>query len=257
MELNIFDINKQPLDYDEVRHVCLIEEINDEAISEDSLEDPEVECSIQYEDDLDLDGLSGQSGVLYESSLEDPEIECYAPSGGDLDFSDLLQQTETMHEQAKAILDHIPETQPDCGETTKLSFPAPYSSAIESPELISESKWVGPIHVWPRWPSVTMGRKKDNELFQTRVQRGWQGCIHNSKLKAITRKDHFPPPFIDPSVARLAKYSYYCVFDGYSNYNHVTLDPGKQTPLSHLSWVHLHIITCHLDHATHLPKKSG
>ena len=133
-----------------------------------------------------------------------------------------------MHEQVKAILDHIPETQPDCGETTELSLPTPYSSAVESLELIFESKWVGPIHVWPRWPSVTMGKKKDNELFQTRVQRGWQGCIYNSKLKAITRKDHFPPPFIDPLVARSAGYSYYYEFDGYSSYNHVTLDPGKQ-----------------------------
>ena len=68
MELNIFDINKLPLDYDEVCPVCLIEEITYEAISEVSLEDPEVECSIQDEDDLDLDGLSGQSGVLYKSS---------------------------------------------------------------------------------------------------------------------------------------------------------------------------------------------
>jgi hypothetical protein len=31
VELNIFDINKQPLDYDEIHPVCLIEEITDEA----------------------------------------------------------------------------------------------------------------------------------------------------------------------------------------------------------------------------------
>jgi hypothetical protein len=43
MELNIFDINNQPLNYDEVRPVCLIEEITDEIVSEFSLEDPEVE----------------------------------------------------------------------------------------------------------------------------------------------------------------------------------------------------------------------
>jgi hypothetical protein len=82
--------------------------------------------------------------------------------------------------------------------------------------------------VWPRWPSVTIGRNKDNELFQTRVQRGWQGCIHNSKMKAIIRKDHFSPPFIDLLVAQSARHSYYCVFDGYSSYSHVTLDPSKQ-----------------------------
>ena len=33
VELNIFDINKQPLDYDDVCPVCLIEEITDEPIS--------------------------------------------------------------------------------------------------------------------------------------------------------------------------------------------------------------------------------
>jgi hypothetical protein len=285
VELNIFDINKQPLDYDEVHPLCLIEEITDEVENEFSLEDPEVECFTQDENDLDLDRLLGQNDVLYEASLEDPEIECFAPSGGDFDIGELLQQTGTMHEpsiedpeiecfaqhredmdfegllkpvkgvgepsledtmlesfaqlgynvdfdelveQAKAILDPCPESQAECGEITELPFPTPYSSAVELPELISGSKWVGPIHVWPRWPSVTMGRKKNNELFQTCVQRGWPGCIHNSKLKAIIRKDHFPPPFIDPLVARSAEYSYYCVSDGYSCYNHVTLDPGKQ-----------------------------
>ena len=50
----------------------------------------------------------------------------------------------------------------------------------------------------------------------------------NSKLKAITRKDDFLPPFIDLLVARSARYSYHRVFDGYSNYNHVILDPDKQ-----------------------------
>ena len=91
VELNIFDINKQPLDYDEVHPVFLIEEIIDEAISEVSLEDPEVECFTQDEDDQDLNELSGKSGVLYKSILKDPEIECFASSGGDLDSSKLLQ----------------------------------------------------------------------------------------------------------------------------------------------------------------------
>jgi hypothetical protein len=46
VELNIFDINKQPLDYDEVCPVCLIEEITDEGVSDFCLEDLEVECFI-------------------------------------------------------------------------------------------------------------------------------------------------------------------------------------------------------------------
>jgi hypothetical protein len=91
MELNIFNINNQPLDYDEARSMCLIEEITDEIVSEFSLEDLEVEYFTQDEDDLNLDRLIGQDGVLYEPSLEDPKIECFAPSGDDFDCSKLLQ----------------------------------------------------------------------------------------------------------------------------------------------------------------------
>jgi hypothetical protein len=98
VELNIFNINNQPLDYDEVHLVCLIEEITDEIVSEFSLKDPEVEYFAQDEDDLDLDRLIGQDGVFYEASLEDPEMECFAPSGDDLNFSKLLQQAKTMRE---------------------------------------------------------------------------------------------------------------------------------------------------------------
>jgi hypothetical protein len=85
VELNIFNINNQPLEYDEAHPVCLIEEITDEIVSDFGLEGPEIECFTQEEDDLDFDRLIGQDD-LYEPSLEDPEMECFAPSGGDLDL---------------------------------------------------------------------------------------------------------------------------------------------------------------------------
>ena len=97
VELNIFQIIKQPLDYDDMHHMCLIEEITEEITKEVSLEELEMECSTQDEDDLDLDRLIGQDDVSYEPSLEDPEIECFAPFGGDLDLSKLLLQAKTMH----------------------------------------------------------------------------------------------------------------------------------------------------------------
>jgi hypothetical protein len=37
VELNIFHIRKQPLDYDQMNQVCLIEEIIDEVIEESSM----------------------------------------------------------------------------------------------------------------------------------------------------------------------------------------------------------------------------
>jgi hypothetical protein len=39
VELNIFHIRKQPLDYDQMNQVCLIEEILDEVIEESSIDD--------------------------------------------------------------------------------------------------------------------------------------------------------------------------------------------------------------------------
>ena len=59
VELNIFQIRKQPLDYDEMHQVCLIEEITEEITKEVSLEDPVMEYFTQDEDDLDLDRLIG------------------------------------------------------------------------------------------------------------------------------------------------------------------------------------------------------
>jgi hypothetical protein len=40
VELNIFDISKQPREYVEIRSACLIEEIIEEAVEESSIKDP-------------------------------------------------------------------------------------------------------------------------------------------------------------------------------------------------------------------------
>jgi hypothetical protein len=90
---------------------------------------------------------------------------------------------------------------------------------------ISDSKWVSPIHVVPKRSRVTVVKNKNNELIPTRVQSGWRVCIDYRKLNSMTRKDHFPLPFIDQMVERLAGLVYYCFLDGYSSYNQVPMDP--------------------------------
>jgi hypothetical protein len=92
---------------------------------------------------MDCEGLHEPARGVGEPSLEDTVLESFAQLGYEVDFDELV-------EQAEAILDPVPELQPECGETTELSFPTPYPSAVELLKLISESKWVGPIHVWPR-----------------------------------------------------------------------------------------------------------
>jgi hypothetical protein len=104
VELNIFNINNQQLEYDEGHPMYLIEEITKEIVSDFGLAGSEIECCTQEEDDLDFDRLIGQDD-LYEPSLEDPEMECFTPSGGDLDLGLLLQQAEPLHEPSLEYLE--------------------------------------------------------------------------------------------------------------------------------------------------------
>jgi hypothetical protein len=43
-------------------------------------------------------------------------------------------------------------------------------------------------------------------------------CIDFKKLNATIRKDHFPIPFIDEMLERLAGKSFFCFLDGFSGY---------------------------------------
>jgi hypothetical protein len=66
VELNIFHIRKQPLDYEQMNQVCLIEEILDEVIEESSIKEPLEACLAQFGEDLDLDKLMEQAKALLE-----------------------------------------------------------------------------------------------------------------------------------------------------------------------------------------------
>jgi hypothetical protein len=92
VELNIFNINSQPFEYDETHPMCFIEEITDDF----DLEDPKIKCFAQDSDDLDLDRLTRPD--LHEPSLEDPYMECFTPSGGHYDLSEPLQHDEPLYE---------------------------------------------------------------------------------------------------------------------------------------------------------------
>ena len=68
VELNICHIKKQPLEYDEVLQVCLIEEIMEEVVEESSMEDPLEACFAQFGEDLDLDRLLEQVDAILETT---------------------------------------------------------------------------------------------------------------------------------------------------------------------------------------------
>ena len=84
---------------------------------------------------------------------------------------------------------------------------------------ISDSPWVSPVQVVPKKGGMTVVHNEKNELVPTRTVTGWRMCIDCRRLNTATRKDHFPLPFIDQMLERLAGHDYYCFLDGYSGYN--------------------------------------
>ncbi|KAM1833138.1 hypothetical protein ACFX13_022990 [Malus domestica] len=93
---------------------------------------------------------------------------------------------------------------------------------------ISDSRWVSPIQCVPKKSGVTVVENAENELVPTRIQIGLRVCIDYRKLNSTTRKDHFPLPFLDQMLERLAGHSFYCFLDGYSGYNQIVIAPDDQ-----------------------------
>nr|GFA92198.1 reverse transcriptase domain-containing protein [Tanacetum cinerariifolium] len=80
---------------------------------------------------------------------------------------------------------------------------------------ISDSLWVSPVQCVPKKGGFTVIGNEDNELIPTRLVTGWHVCIDYRKLNEATRKDHFPLPFMDQMLERLAGNQYYYFLDSF------------------------------------------
>ncbi|GJV22648.1 reverse transcriptase domain-containing protein [Tanacetum coccineum] len=94
--------------------------------------------------------------------------------------------------------------------------------------LISDSPWVSLMHCVPKKGGITVVSNEENELILTRLVTGWRVCIDYRKLNEATRKNHFPLPFMDQMLERLAKNEFYCFLDGFSGYFQIPIDPQDQ-----------------------------
>ena len=77
-----------------------------------------------------------------------------------------------------------------------------------------------------------MIRNEKNELIPIRTMTGWRVCIDYRKLNTAIRKDHYPLPFIDQMLDRLAGHSHYYFLDGYYGYNQIAIAPKDQEKIT-------------------------
>ena len=75
---------------------------------------------------------------------------------------------------------------------------------------------------------VTVVQNESGELIPIRIVTAYRMVIDFRKLNTATRKDHFPLPFMDQMLERLANHSYFCFLDGYSGFFQIPIHPSDQ-----------------------------
>nr|GFB55541.1 reverse transcriptase domain-containing protein [Tanacetum cinerariifolium] len=97
-------------------------------------------------------------------------------------------------------------------------------------KVLKSHKRVSPIHCVPKKGGIIVIENENNELIPTRLVTGWRVCIDYRKLNDATRKDHFPLPFMDQMLERLAGNEFYCFLDGFSfsGYFQIPINPPDQ-----------------------------
>ncbi|GJU15032.1 reverse transcriptase domain-containing protein [Tanacetum coccineum] len=131
-----------------------------------------------------------------------------------------------MEDDFKPAVQHQRRVNPKIHEVIKKEVIKLLDAGLIYP--ISDSPWVSPVHCVPKKGGITVIENKENELIPTRLVTGWRVCIDYRKLNDATRKDHFPLPFMDQMLERLAGNEYYCFLDGFSGYFQIHIDPKDQ-----------------------------
>ena len=131
-----------------------------------------------------------------------------------------------MEDGHKPIAERQRRLNPNMKEVVKKEIVKLLDAGIIYP--ISDSEWVSPVQCVPKKSGMTVVENEEGELISKRVVDGWRVCIDYRKLNNATRKDHFPLPFIDQMLERIAGHAYYCFLDGYSGYNQIFIYPEDQ-----------------------------
>ncbi|RVW67245.1 Transposon Ty3-I Gag-Pol polyprotein [Vitis vinifera] len=94
--------------------------------------------------------------------------------------------------------------------------------------LILDSPWVSPTQVVPKKSGITVVQNEKGEEVPTCLTSSWKVCIDYRKLNVVTRKDHFPLPFIDQVLERVSGHPFYYFLDSYSGYFQIEIDVEDQ-----------------------------
>ena len=139
---------------------------------------------------------------------------------------DLCMHRIHLEDDSKSSVENQRRLNPNLKEVVKNEIIKLLDAGVICP--ISDRNWVSPVHVVIKKGGITVVKNDKNELIPTRTVTGHRMCIDYRKLNTATRKDHFPLPFIDQMLERLANHQYYCFLDGYSGFFQIHIHPSDQ-----------------------------
>ncbi|KAL0702240.1 hypothetical protein Bca4012_058362 [Brassica carinata] len=131
-----------------------------------------------------------------------------------------------LEDESMTSIEHQRRLNPNLKDVVKKEILKLLDAGVIYP--ISDSKWVSPVHVVPKKGGITVIKNDKDELIPTRTITGHRMCIDYRKLNSASRKDHFPLPFIDQMLERLANHPFYCFLDGYSGFFQIPIHPNDQ-----------------------------
>ena len=131
-----------------------------------------------------------------------------------------------LEEESKAVRQPHRRLNPHLQEVVRIEVLKLLQAGIIYP--ISDSTWVSPTQVVPKKSGVTTVKNEKGEELSTRLTTGWRVCIDYRRLNEVTRKYHFPLPFIDQLLERVSGHPFYCFLDRYSGYFQIEIAPEDQ-----------------------------
>ena len=100
-----------------------------------------------------------------------------------------------LKDDAKPFLEHQRRLNEAMQEVVKKEVIKWLDAGVVYP--ISDSSWTLPVQCVSKKGGMTVVTNSQNELIPTRTVTGWRVCMDYHNLNKVTRKDHFPLPFLD------------------------------------------------------------
>ncbi|KAK1699228.1 hypothetical protein QYE76_015925 [Lolium multiflorum] len=112
----------------------------------------------------------------------------------------ICQHAINMEDDAKPVVEHQRRLIPKMKDVVRNEVLRLLEAGIIYP--IADSRWVSPVHCVPKKGGMIVVPNDNDELIPQRVVVGYRMCIDYRKVNKVTKKDHYPLPFIDQMLER-------------------------------------------------------